>query len=78
MRNNMKKKDALIGYTGFVGGTLLNQMSFEEVYRKNNIIDIQNKSFNRVICAGAPAQKWIANKEPVDDLHDLILDLEKK
>lgn len=60
--------NALIGYTGFVGSTLLKQTSFGDLYRSTNIHRIDNKSFNTVICAGAPAQKWLANKEPESDL----------
>lgn len=64
----MKKKDALIGYSGFVGSTLLKQAPFEFLYRSTNINEIDGKSFDTVICAGAPAQKWIANREPEADL----------
>ena len=58
---------ALIGFSGFVGGTLLKQTSFESLYRSTNIAEIDGKSFDTVVCAGAPAQKWIANREPVAD-----------
>lgn len=67
--------NALIGYSGFVGGTLLKQTSFESLYRSNNIAEIKHQSFDLVVCAGAPAQKWIANKEPEADrkkIEDLI------
>ena len=59
--------DALIGYSGFVGTTLLRQHAFEQLYRSTNIGDIDRQSFHTVVCAGAPAQKWIANKEPDSD-----------
>lgn len=58
---------ALIGYTGFVGTTLLKQNSFESLYRSTNISDIVGQSFDQVVCAGAPAKKWIANREPETD-----------
>ncbi|MDF3238299.1 NAD(P)-dependent oxidoreductase [Pseudomonas veronii] len=61
--------NALIGFSGFVGGTLLKQSFFEYSYRSTTIGEIENKSFNMVVCAGAPAQKWIANKNPRDDRH---------
>ena len=67
--------NALIGYSGFVGGTLLRQRSFEALFRSANVVDIRNNVFDLVICAGAPAQKWIANKNPAEDLqkiNDLI------
>ncbi len=59
--------DALIGYTGFVGTTLLKQRAFERRYRSTNINDIAGQEFNLVVCAGAPAQKWIANRDPEGD-----------
>lgn len=71
----MLKNDALIGYTGFVGSTLLKQKNFSELYRSTNIADINRKSFDTVICAGAPAVKWLANKQPEQDkqsIQDLI------
>jgi nucleoside-diphosphate-sugar epimerase len=58
---------ALIGYTGFVGGNLLNQQAFDDCYNSSNIKQIKNKSYDRIICAGVPAQKWIANREPIQD-----------
>ena len=59
--------NALIGYSGFVGSTLLKQTVFEGLYRSTNIGEIEGKSFDTVVCAGAPAQKWIANREPEAD-----------
>lgn len=59
--------DALIGYSGFVGSTLLKQRPFDELYRSTNIGQIEGRGFDLVICAGAPAQKWIANREPEAD-----------
>lgn len=60
-------KQALIGFSGFVGSTLLKQASFESLYRSTNISDIEGQSFDTVVCAGAPAQNWIANREPEAD-----------
>ena len=59
--------NALIGYSGFVGSTLLKQRAFDSLYRSTNIADIDGKSFELAICAAAPAQKWIANREPEAD-----------
>ncbi|MFP3494813.1 pyridine nucleotide transhydrogenase [Pseudomonas sp. SIMBA_059] len=59
--------NALIGCSGFVGSTLLKQSSFEYSYRSTTIGEIEDKKFNVVVCAGAPAQKWIANKDPQGD-----------
>lgn len=70
--------NALIGFTGFVGGSLLRQCPFEELFRSINIREIERKSFDLVVCAGAAAKKWIANKDPIEDLqkiNDLITHL---
>jgi len=65
--------DALIGYTGFVGSTLLKQRKFEALYRSGNIGDIRAQQFDILVCAGAPAQKWIANRDPETDRHNICL-----
>ena len=68
----MKKNiNALIGYTGFVGSTLLKQLNFDRLYRSSNINELKNQSFDMVICAGAPAQKWIANRDPTADRQNI-------
>lgn len=64
-------ENALIGFSGFVGGTLLKQATFEDLYRSTNIHEIAGKTFDTVVCAGAPAQKWIANRDPEDDLRKI-------
>jgi nucleoside-diphosphate-sugar epimerase len=60
-------RSALIGYTGYVGSTLLRQSTFSELYRSTNISDIAKERFDLIVCAGAPAQKWLANREPEAD-----------
>lgn len=59
--------DSLIGYSGYVGSTLLKQKNFTALYRSTTIGNIDNQSFDTVVCAGAPAQKWMANREPETD-----------
>lgn len=59
--------NALVGYSGFVGGTLLKQTHFDALYRSTNIGEIEGRSFDSMVCAGAPAQKWIANRDPDAD-----------
>jgi nucleoside-diphosphate-sugar epimerase len=61
----------LIGYTGFVGSNLLKQTSFDELYNSKNIHEIKGKKFEYLICAGAPAVKWKANKFPDEDLANI-------
>lgn len=71
-------KRALIGFTGFVGSSLLRQAPFESLFRSTNISNIKGQSYDTVVCAGAPAQKWIANRDPEADrqkIDDLIAHL---
>jgi len=58
---------ALIGYTGFVGGNLLAQRGFDALFNSRNIEEIAGQSFDLIVCAGAPAEKWKANADPVRD-----------
>lgn len=59
--------DALIGFSGFVGSTLLGQRPFQSRFNSQNISDINGRSFDTVVCCAAPAQKWIANRDPAAD-----------
>lgn len=59
--------NALIGYSGFVGSTLRKQAQFDALYRSGNIAEVDGQSFDTVVCAAAPAQKWIANRDPEAD-----------
>lgn len=58
---------ALIGHTGFVGSTLKKQHAFSHAYRSTDIQDLEGKELDMVICAGAPAKKWLANQKPDED-----------
>jgi RmlD substrate binding domain len=60
-------RSALVGYTGFVGGTLHRARRFDALVNSKNADDLRNGDFDLVIHAGVPAVKWIANKEPAAD-----------
>lgn len=60
-------KSALIGHSGFVGGNLASQFSFDDRYRSRDIDSIRGRQYDLVVCAGAPAVKWKANQEPEAD-----------
>ncbi|MDD4156731.1 MAG: NAD-dependent epimerase/dehydratase family protein [Candidatus Cloacimonetes bacterium] len=64
-------KNALIGDTGFVGSSLIKQTKFDFLYRSTNIDEIRDHNFDSIVCAGASAQKWIANREPNKDLKNI-------
>ncbi|MFN3583222.1 pyridine nucleotide transhydrogenase [Phenylobacterium sp.] len=59
--------DALIGWSGYVGQTLLRQRGFDLRYRSTDVEQIRGRSVDLLVCAGAPAQKWIADREPEAD-----------
>jgi|APSaa5957512535_1039671.scaffolds.fasta_scaffold35498_2 nucleoside-diphosphate-sugar epimerase len=61
-------KSGLIGYTGFVGSNLLRQYDFTDCYNSKNFHEMNEQSYDLVVCAGVSAVKWIANKEPEKDL----------
>lgn len=60
-------KSCLIGYTGFVGGNLLRQHTFDVLVNSKNVDSIRGESFDLVVCAGVSAVKWKANKDPEGD-----------
>lgn len=62
---------ALIGHTGFVGGNLLRQRTFDARFNSSNIEEIAGQEFDLVVCSGAPAEKWKANREPERDRENI-------
>jgi nucleoside-diphosphate-sugar epimerase len=60
-------RTALIGHTGFVGGNLLRQYLFDACYNSTNVEEIAGRQFDLLVCAGAPAAKWKANRDPAGD-----------
>ncbi len=59
--------NALIGYTGFVGGNLLRQSSFAATYNSFSIQELRGKRYDEIWCAGVRAVKWWANSHPEED-----------
>ena len=60
--------NALIGYSGFVGGNLLAVRSYGQCYRSIDIATIRHQTFDHVVCCGVQAMKWWANLHPDEDL----------
>lgn len=64
---------AIFGYTGFVGGWILNNVisylpsSKLHLYNSQNYTTARNNTFDTVYFAGLPAAKWIANSNPETD-----------
>lgn len=59
--------DALIGYTGFVGGNLAAQHKFDDQYNTSNIDNIDGKSYDLVVSAATYAEMWRINQEGEKD-----------
>ena len=57
-------REALIGYTGLVGGNLKKQHNFTDFFNSKNFNDMKGQHYSLTVCAGVSAAKWIANKEP--------------
>lgn len=60
-------RSALVGHTGFVGGNLLRQRPFDDLFRSTDVQEIAGREYDLLVCAGAPAEKWKANKDPAAD-----------
>ena len=62
-------KDAILGYTGFVGSHLRENMSPDntEYFDSKNINDVVGRDYQNVYCACTPAIKWRANANPEED-----------
>lgn len=59
---------ALIGSTGFVGGNLAAAARYDVEVHRPNVGLLRGRHFERIVCAGLPAAKWIANRNPGADL----------
>lgn len=59
---------SLVGYTGFVGSNLAASFNFDGLYNSKNISEAFGTCPSVLYYAGVPAQKFIANKFPEQDL----------
>jgi len=60
--------DTLVGYSGFVGGTLDRRFAFGHRINSKNSETLAGLEAEGVVCAGVSAVKWKANAEPEADL----------
>ena len=72
MKKVKNYKNGLIGHSGFVGSTLKKQYHFDSLFRSNDIETIEEQEFEFLVCAGAQAKKWMANKYPDDDRKGIL------
>ena len=63
--------DGLIGYSGTVGKSILNQRPIKKLYNTSNIKTIIGEEFDTLIVSGIPANKLLANKNPEADLNNI-------
>lgn len=61
-------KDALVGYTGFVGSNIAAKHTFAGLYNSKNIEEAYGSNPDLLVYAGIPAQKFIANSKPNEDM----------
>lgn len=60
--------NALIGWSGFVGSTLVGQApAFDRLFRSTDIATVGGQVYDLIVCAGAPGAKWQANRAPDRD-----------
>ena len=64
-------KNALVGYTGFVGSNLLQFYEFNYLFNSKNFKEAANREFDIIFFCGVPAVKWYANKNPEEDFKTL-------
>ena len=62
-----KKKDVLVGYTGFVGSNIATKHQFDGVYNAKNVVESYGTNPELLVYSGVPAQKFIANQYPEED-----------
>ena len=60
-------QDALVGHTGFVGQTLLQQHHFPATFNSATIHNSAGQDFATVVCAAAPGSMFEANRFPERD-----------
>jgi nucleoside-diphosphate-sugar epimerase len=60
-------RNALIGYSGFVGSNLMRRGQFECLFNSVNFREMRGQHFRTVVCAGVSAVKWEANLDPAAD-----------
>lgn len=58
---------ALIGHTGFIGSHLAAAGHFDLLLNRSNMHLLTGKRLSRLVCAGLPAAKWLANRDPDAD-----------
>jgi len=69
MKSNMK--NAIVGYTGFVGSNIISQAHFDKLYNTTNIEEAFGSNPDTLVYAGVKAAKYLANSNPNMDFEDI-------
>lgn len=67
-------KNAIIGYSGFVGSNLLQFYKFDFYYNSKNFKTARGKTFDTIFFCALPSIKYLANRYPEKDI-DIIEDI---
>jgi nucleoside-diphosphate-sugar epimerase len=62
---------ALIGHSGFIGGNLASQWTFDALFNSSNIDELRGGDFDEIVCAAPAAEKWKANADPEGDARSI-------
>ncbi len=65
-------RNAIIGHSGYVGSYLKTKVTNCDYYNSQNIDSIRDKNYDVVYFAALPETKWLVNKEPKNDLQNVI------
>ena len=66
-----RKKNALIGHTGFIGSNLKKDFVFDDFYNSSNIADIEDREYEMVLSCANSSVIWKVNKNPDEDLRNI-------
>lgn len=61
------RPSVLVGYSGFVGGNLLQRRHFDLLVNSANTEELRDGAFGEVVFSAARAEKWRANSDPDHD-----------
>jgi len=64
-------RDAILGYTGFVGSNLSEQIPGCDGYNSKNLTAIVGRHYQNVYCCCVPGVKYLANRDPGSDLANI-------
>jgi hypothetical protein len=60
-------KRALIGYTGFIGSTLLAANGFTHGFNRQDVAELRGTRFDEIVCAGISGDRAAAERDPAAD-----------